>query len=283
MKNIMKIFPQIISALILLVVVIGCFNKKKEVLYDVILVIGQSNTHTGFGLDSNIDTPSNFIKQLGRFDANNYKVIPAIEPLEHHYIQENCVGSAMTFAKSYVHQFLMPNRKILLIPSARGGSGFLNKRWNKGNDLYKDALQRTLFVLDHFSNSKLVAILWHQGEADIANKNFKVNLDSFIINIRHDIGQDSVPFILGGMVPYWFNQSKDRVVIQEILKDTPNRIFLTAFADSEVPFPIEKENNERNAIHFDAKGLRELGRRYFNEYKKIRVAREGVEPSTSGL
>jgi|GEM_PF-5573749 len=42
--------------------------------YDVILVIGQSNTHQGIGQDHLLDTASRNIMQLGRFWVNNYRI-----------------------------------------------------------------------------------------------------------------------------------------------------------------------------------------------------------------
>ncbi|MFH2141183.1 MAG: hypothetical protein ABIJ97_02080 [Bacteroidota bacterium] len=89
--------------LLLVISLISC-NKKDEDeqivdRYDVVLVIGQSNTHQGLGLDTIIDAPDERIKQLGRFNENNLKIIQAREPLDHFTKQNNQIGFALTFAK----------------------------------------------------------------------------------------------------------------------------------------------------------------------------------------
>ena len=48
--------------------------KEKPIGYDIILVMGQSNTHFGLGIDSLLDETDSRIQQLGRFDSNNYKM-----------------------------------------------------------------------------------------------------------------------------------------------------------------------------------------------------------------
>ena len=87
-------------------------NLMADGNFDVFLVIGQSNTHFGEGLDRILDAPHQIIKQLGRFGKNNLKVIDAQEPLDHHTKQSNRIGFALTFAKLYVEQFLAEDRRV---------------------------------------------------------------------------------------------------------------------------------------------------------------------------
>lgn len=63
-----------------------------------------------------------------------------------------------------------------------GSTGFGSDYWNVRDTLYNDAVMRTNSVLKNPEN-KLVAILWHQGESDIGNRNYQQNLDSMILNI----------------------------------------------------------------------------------------------------
>jgi hypothetical protein len=51
----------------------------------------------------------------------------------------------------------------------------------------------------------------------------------------------------------------------------PNRIPFAGFADPLLPFIIKKPNDMYDAIHFDAEGQREMGRRYFSAYRKLRI------------
>lgn len=249
----------------------GCHKNTEQpppptaTAYDIILVIGQSNTHYGEGYDTDLDCPESGIWQLGRFGANNFKIIEASEPLEHYTSQPGFIGFALSFAKYYKKTFLHTTRQVLIIPCGKGGTGFTDKSWNPGDPLYEDAVSRTNFIIRNYPNSKLVAILWHQGERDEFNQNYKEALDSMIIRIRMDISgcSASTPFILGGMVPYWTNKAQSRVEINNIIAGTPNRIQNTGYADPRKPYIIEKPDNSYSEIHFDAAGQRELGRRYF--------------------
>lgn len=238
--------------------------------FDVILVIGQSNTHQGLGYNRKLDAPASEIKQFGRFNDNNYKIIPATEPLEHFSSLSDCIGFALTFAKEYRNEYLQKGRKVVIIPGGMGSTGFSSNYWNPGDTLYNDAVERTNYILEHF-NSKLVAILWHQGESDIGNPAYREKLDSMIVQLRRDITGDnaSVPFILGGMVPYWVDQDSNRVLLAKIIENTVNRVANTGFADPRLPFVIVKPDNDYVAVHFDANGQREMGRRYFAIYRKL--------------
>lgn len=238
---------------------------------DIILIIGQSNTHYGTGLSSEMDVTDPGIFQLGRHGGNNMKVIAAQEPLEHHTYQENRIGFGLTFGKEYLKNYLQPERSVLIIPCGFGGTGFSDNRWNKGDDLYNDAINRVNHILKNSPNSRLVAILWHQGERDI-DTNYQEALDAMILNMRKDIkdaNASQVPFILGGMVPYWVDQDDERKDVERIIKSTPQRIPFTGFADPRKPFVISKPDNREDEVHYDANGQRELGKRYFNEFKRL--------------
>jgi hypothetical protein len=47
------------------------------------------------------------------------------------------------------------------------------------------------------------------------------------------------------------------------------RIAKTGYANPRIPYVIVKPDNDYISLHFDAAGQREMGRRYFSEYKKI--------------
>ncbi len=281
---------------IIVLIFFGCvrtldrdFEKEEEeeeieivdlsIKYDIILVAGQSNTNSGVGLDFSIDSVDYRIKQLGRDNTRNLKIVEAKEPLDHHGRSGDRIGFALTFSKLYADGYLEAANeeydiKVLLILCGLGGSGFINNRWNKGDDLYKDAIYRTNLILKTYPRSELKTILWHQGESDIENDSFMVQLDSFIIDLREDLNtEDPPPFILGGMVPFWVSKDSLRGVTQEIIMDTPNRLDKVGYADPMEPFIINKENDFWDMIHYDASGQRELAKRYFSEYERL-VAEE---------
>jgi len=237
--------------------------------YNIILIAGQSNTHSGAGLDSKIDTAFTGVTQLGRFNGQDMKVVKAIEPLDHHTSKANKIGFGLTFANLFKENFLTRGDTLIIVPCGYGGTGFSDDRWNKGNDLYNDAVKRVKYIQNKYKGSKLQAILWHQGERDINYNLYEASLTTFIENIRADLQSPDVPFILGGMVPYWVNQKQARVRQNAIIASMPYKLCNIGYADPTQPFTIEKEYNTTNAIHFNAAGQRELGKRYFSEYVTV--------------
>lgn len=235
----------------------------------IVLIAGQSNTHAGLGLDAQLDAEAPNIYQLGRSNFDNCVII-ASEPLHHHSSSPDRIGFGLTFAK-LLSAYHAHNTDIILVPCGFGGTGFADNRWNKGNDLYIDAVARTNSVRSKYPEGEVVAILWHQGETDVIleNQNYQQDLDSFIVGLRADISADSVPFILGGMVPHWVAQDLTRQNFRQLIEQTPQRIGMTGYADPEVPTMITKPDDTFDEIHFDAAGQRELGQRYFQQYLEL--------------
>lgn len=233
--------------------------------YHIVLVMGQSNTFSGRGLDPDIDFPLSNVKQLGRF-SNDLEILAAIPPLDHHSSRENSIGFGLTFGNLYAQEILNTDEVLILVPCGLGGSGFINNKWNKGDPLYIDAINRVNYLRENFENSELTAVLWHQGERDIDTENYAALLNQFISDFRDDIAVQDVPFILGGMVPFWVDANPKRQAIETIIKDSPESHVNTAYVDARIPFVIQKEVDNEDAIHYDASGQREMGRRYFNEF-----------------
>lgn len=261
--------PVLLTSIILLM---SC--RKEEtivpmpVAYDIILVAGQSNTHFGYGIDSTFDQPDDAIFQLGRSE-NDHVIIPAVEPLDHYTKMDSCIGFALTFAKLYRQEYLEKGRRVLIIPCGISGTSFIGQHWNSGNQFYIDAVSRTNYALSNYPASKLVAILWHQGESDEGNLNYQNDLDLMITQMRSEVLSPDIPFILGGMVPYWVNQSGNLQVIQQIISETPQRLTNCGYANPDLPFTIDKGDNSVDQIHYDANGQRELGRRYFVAFRNL--------------
>lgn len=243
--------------------------------YDVFLIAGQSNTHAGYGLNFAFDKPDKRIVQLGRKGADNMLIIPAIEPLQHHTAADSFIGFSLSFAKLYADELLQPGRKVLIIPCGYNATGFSTGHWNRGQPLYRDAINRVIYCVQTLPDAKIKAILWHQGESDAHfGLAYKGALDAMIKNMRTDLlsatQESNISFIAGGLVPYWVKIHNPSALIDSILRDLPNRIIATAFADPNHPFVIRKQNDALDAIHFDAAGQREMGKRYFTAYKSLR-------------
>lgn len=263
-----RIFILLLPFLSLLLTCSNESSLETEKTYNVLLIAGQSNTHYGNGLDPNLDSPMSEIKQLGRFGEDDMKIIDAIEPLQHHTMQSNKIGYSLTYAK-LIHEYLKETKEIIIIPCGFGGTSFQANHWNQDNVLYNDAIKRVKHVMSNNPGSKLVSILWHQGESDVGNSNYQKNLDDFIVNIRNDLEAESVPFILGSMVPYWVNQRDSRKNQQVIISSSIDRHDYIGYADPESPFVIQKNDNTVDQVHYDAKGQRELANRYFEQFVKL--------------
>lgn len=248
-------------------VLISCkIETFDNIPYDVIVVAGQSNTHAGLGLNRKIDISDGNIFQLGRIGFFDRAIIPANEPLHHHTAGDSRIGFALTFAKLF-YEKAQEKRPILIIPCGFGGTS-IPKDWSENDFLYQDMIERTKFVLKKFPKSNLKSILWHQGESDVGNRNYASLLDNFINRVRVDL-DINVPFIVGGMVPFWVANASSRIEQQNIIKNTPLRVDNTNYADPEIPFVIKKEDDLFDEIHYDANGQRELGRRYFDAYIEL--------------
>jgi hypothetical protein len=115
----------------------------------------------------------------------------------------------------------------------------------------------------------LTSILWHQGESDVGSLSYETDLDNFILNLRSDLDANDTPFIVGGMVPFWVDQAIERIEQQQIIMNVLNRHENIGYANPELSFRIEKPDNFIDAIHYDAAGQRELGKRYFSEYYSL--------------
>ena len=249
-------------------IMFSCSKEKNEPTNYVVLIVGQSNTHAGIGYDSELDKTVDGIKQLGRFGNDNMKIIDATEPLHNHTASKNKIGFGLTFSK-LLKNYLKTEKNIILVPCGFGGTGFAQNNWNKGDELYTDAIARVKHVIENNQGSELTAILWHQGESDVGSLSYENDLDNFINDIRNDLNAFEIPFILGGMVPFWVDKYDLRIKQQEIISNTVNRLNLIGYANPELPFRIEKQDNLFDEIHFDAVGQRELGKRYFSEYIRL--------------
>lgn len=248
-------------------------NSNVVIAYDIFPVIGQSNAYNGLGYDSTLDKSLVQIKQLGRFSEHNFKIIPAKEPLEHHNVSEGCIGFATHFSKLYLQHYAEGGREVLLIPGAMAGSSFRNYQWRKGDTLYNDIVQRIKYVLQKYPGSEVKAFLWHQGEGDTYwGRYYGDLLDKMITDMRRDIAGskgDSIPFLVGGLVPFWVDKLRERKIADSVIAETPTRLPFVGYASAREPFVISKADNNLDDIHFDAGGQRILAQRYFNAYKVL--------------
>ena len=104
------------------------FTKEK---FDIIIQAGQSNAEgCGCGPAKEPYVPSDKVFYLNR----DFVITQACERVTGNEIQSNW---SLSFSREYINAgMLAEDRKLLIIRSAVGGTGFLDKRWGMKDELY---------------------------------------------------------------------------------------------------------------------------------------------------
>jgi len=219
--------------------------------------MGQSNA-AGVGFLSeveplNIDPLRFWVLRNGRWRVLHRPINP-----DH---ADSGVCLAESFLKAYADTH--PDVAVGIIPCAFGGSGLRN--WQPGQGLFDNAVNCTKIAM---RNSQLKCVLWHQGEDDCADQYYPHYYDNFqnVKNtLRKELDMQELPFILGGLgdflvnVPMYTNYPRINEMLQRIANDDANCAFV----------PSTGLTCNPDNVHFNAKSLDELGRRYFDAYQKL--------------
>ncbi len=221
------------------------------------LLIGQSNM-AGRGKMTDADRKP--VERIFKLD-NKDQWVPAAHPL--HFDKSIAgVGLGLSFAEEMANA--KPGVVIGLIPCAVGGTPL--SRWSQGGDLYKEALRRTKIAL---CDGTLRGVLWHQGENDSRSDEtadtYAERLAKMIGDLRSDVETPRLPFVAGRLGPFYLVTRGNEAVrtIDNALKTIGDHVELTACASA------EGLKHKGDKVHFDADGLRELGRRYAQEMKRL--------------
>lgn len=184
--------------------------------YDIILLAGQSNMSGRGTYNAGIDTTDANVYQYGCYSgAGTYRTIFAgSDPLTmpDTVAAPNGVGPGMFFAKQYS---LSRNRKVLLVPFARGGTSVVtgSTTWSPyGSDDtdYLGAVEQANLAITAaiaaFPGSSFKGICWLQGEGDgensVSQATYQAALAALIAKFRANItGASSAWFVMGQMVP----------------------------------------------------------------------------------
>ncbi|EPB3824552.1 DUF6645 domain-containing protein [Escherichia coli] len=223
--------------------------------YFVVVLAGQSNGMSygeGLPLPDSFDRPDPRIKQLARRSTVTPGGTPCkyndIILADHclHDVQDmsglnhpkadlnkgqyGCVSQGLHIAKKLL-PYIPQNAGILLVPCCRGGSAFTtgpdgsfseasgasadSSRWGVGKPLYQDLVSRTRAALAKNPKNKLLAVVWMQGEADLASGSQQHNglFTTMVQQFRTDLSPLAaqcvsgnaarVPWICGDTTYYW--------------------------------------------------------------------------------
>jgi len=184
--------------------------------YDIVLLAGQSNMSGRGVINPVIDTTDPNVYQFGCYSGfGNYRTIFAgSDPLTmpDTVAAANGVGPGMFFGKGYSAG---RNRKILLVPFARGGTSLVtgSTTWSPYGTNNADLLsaidqsnRAVTAAIAAFPGSSFKGILWLQGEGDgenfVTTDAYQAALADLIRAMRTGItGASTAPFVIGQMLP----------------------------------------------------------------------------------
>ena len=252
--------------------------------FDIILEAGQSNAEGyGHGPAAEPYVPDPRILYFTAEDPPAGAYAPKGEPeiriaaeRPHPDLAEGDLRGDLTlsFAQKYVEEGLLePDRKLLIVRTAVGGTGFLKGYWRKGDPLYQRMLRMTDGALALHPQNRLVAMLWHQGEHEAAFQNdperYRGQLTEVLESVRTRYALPNLPIICGGFCREWAEENQPycddvMAVIRQVTE---------ALGGSYVETADLRSNNQKvgdgDTIHFCREDLQELGRRYFAAFTRL--------------
>lgn len=252
--------------------------------YDIILEAGQSNAvGYGHGPAKEAYVPDSRIlyytcgepEDMSYTPSEDFEICIADERPHPEFGMDDKLGDlALSFAQKYVEQGLLPpDRKLLIVRTAVGGTGFLKHYWSVGDPLYERMLRITDRAMAFHPENRIVGLLWHQGEHEAAFRNdperYARELLAVLDGIRHRYAKPMLPFVCGGFCQEWVEQNQpycDNImrVIRNVAEKSGG-----AYVDT---CDLRSNNQllgDGDVIHFCRDSLQELGRRYFSAYQSL--------------
>ena len=176
------------------------------------------------------------------------------------------VTSGINLVESFAYQYSVDhNVDVGIIPCADGGSSL--SQWMPGALLFDYACYMAELAS---RTSTIVAVLWHQGESDcdeIAAPLYEERLNTVFNALREKLGLHDVPFIVGGLGDFLHDFSAHYAHYSDIinghLENFAREHELVGFA------PATGLSGNPDNMHFSAKGLREFGLRYYEEFCRL--------------
>ena len=228
----------------------------------VVLLAGQSNMRGTYGpISATLDAPD---PQVLQWNHGTSTVSVAEDPLPHEQTPPaDSVGPGVSYGKDLAAS-LSGNDRVLLVPAARGSTGFSDGWWvaTSGNG-YKRAVARADAAMAANSRTALHSVCWVQGEHDaiegMSQATYASNLDAMIAAMRSNVtgASSTTPFVIGDLVPDFIANEAGAADIVAALADTPSRVTAAYFADS------TGLTDGGDNLHFDAASARALGSRMF--------------------
>lgn len=258
-----------------------------NVKFDIIIQGGQSNAEgCGIGPVTRELTPSVnafylYAEKTVTIDEENLHVAfhdkPFVMEQAKERVDENGIvlgDFSLTFAEEYERAGLLaPDRKLLIIRGAVGGTGFQKKQWGLQDCLYLKLLELIDYALSLNAENRVVAFLWHQGEHDAFEKNtpenYKKQFSAMVDGVRTRVGE-KIPFIAGEFVNDWKSKNIEICTpILQVIQEVTAEIGQGGYVETGDLLSNDQKHQNGDDIHFCRESLHILGRRYFAEYKGI--------------
>lgn len=245
--------------------------------FDIIIQAGQSNSEGyGFGPTDDPYQPDERIWYLNQ----DRTISLAAERVVNNGVQTNF---SLSFVREYINAGkLVDGRRILILRTAVGGTGFLDDRWGITNDLYLQMMDMTRTALELNPQNRLVAFLWHQGETDVMSyatfEQHYYHLSTLVRTVRETFNAPYLPFIAGDFVYHWkcFSQYRDACIpvvdaIRAVCRDCGYGGFvetdgLNSNGQERIEHPLGWGDD---SIHFSRRAIYDLGRRYFAKFVEL--------------
>lgn len=226
------------------------------------LLIGQSNM-AGRGLKEEVEPiPNDHIYVL-----RNGRWLPMYVP-----VNPDRVTAGINLSESFAYAYLQdhPGVEVGLIPCADGGTSI--GQWMPGDVLFDHAVMTAKLAQ---RSSKIVGILWHQGESDCSDEKRALYAGRFremAARLREELNLQDVPMLVGGLGDFLANfvgstgsrvtadnYTKVNDILKSLAEEDPRVEFVSA----------EGLGDKGDNLHFSAKALREFGLRYYEAFKKL--------------
>ena len=247
------------------------FTKEK---FDVLIQAGQSNSE-GYGFGP-VDEPYRENDRVWYLNGD-FTLTPAAEKVNGNEIQSNF---SLAFAEEYVKNgFLAEDRKLLIVRSAVGGTGFLDNQWKPEDPLFLRMMEMTRCAMALNPENRLRALLWHQGETDAGlHASYDVHyahLSTLLRLVREAFDAPALPFVAGDFVQHWKGDNMEVCIpvvdaIRAVCRDCGSGAFVET--DGLLSNMQELRRNPlgwEDPIHFSRKSIYILGRRYFEAWREI--------------
>lgn len=243
--------------------------------FDIIIQAGQSNAQgSGIGPAAAPYQPKDTVYAM----RQDRTIGVAAEIVDGNRIRGNF---ALSFADSYINAGLLADgRKLLILYTAVGGTGFADEKWRPQDPLFLQMLDMARTALRLNPANRIVCLLWHQGETDaifnVAYDTYYRHFDTLLRLTRGEFGE--IPFIAGDFVQQWkaeYGAPCDPVVnaLRAVCKENALCAFVETQGLKSNKQELEAETpGIEDTIHFSRQSLYELGRRYFEAYRQITEA-----------